>query len=42
MRLLLDTCTFLRIVAGATKVPQRVREWCAEPANDVYVSAVSV
>ena len=42
MRLLLDTCTFLWIVAGAAEVPQRVKDWCAEPSNEVYLSAVSV
>ena len=42
MRILLDTCTFLWIVAGSRKLSPRARELFSEPANDVYLSAVSV
>ena len=41
MRLLLDTCTFLWIVAGASELSSRARELAVDPANEVYLSAVS-
>ena len=41
MRLLLDTCTFLWWSAGSEFVPARVRDLVADPANEVFVSAVS-
>ena len=41
MRLLLDTCTFLWIVAGSPELSTHAREIAVDPANDVYLSAVS-
>lgn len=41
MRLLLDTCTFLWIVAGSDRLSERARELFVDPANDVLLSAVS-
>ena len=41
MRLLLDTCTFLWIVGGATELSSRAREAFADPANDALLSAAS-
>ena len=41
MRLLLDTCTFLWILGGAKELSPRAREAFADPANEVYLSAVS-
>jgi PIN domain nuclease of toxin-antitoxin system len=41
MRLLLDTCTFLWIVLGAAELSSRARELAVDPANEVYLSAVS-
>jgi PIN domain nuclease of toxin-antitoxin system len=41
MRLLLDTCTFLWIVAGSPELSSRARELVVDPRNDVYLSAVS-
>lgn len=41
MRLLLDTCTFLWVVAGARELPQSARLLFADPGNEVYLSAVS-
>jgi PIN domain nuclease of toxin-antitoxin system len=41
VRLLLDTCTFLWIVAGAKDLSPRAREAFVDPANDVLLSAAS-
>jgi PIN domain nuclease of toxin-antitoxin system len=41
MRLLLDTCTFLWIVAGARQLTPRVVELFRAPENEVYLSAAS-
>ena len=41
MRLLLDTCTFLWIVTGASELSEVARKLFVDPANEVYLSAVS-
>lgn len=41
MRLLLDTCTFLWIVADAPELSDAGREAFADPGNEVHLSAVS-
>lgn len=41
VRLLLDTCTFLWIVAGAAELSARSRELFSDPDNDLYLSSVS-
>jgi len=41
MKLLLDTCTFLWIVAGASELSDRAAELFSDPDNEVYFSAVS-
>ena len=41
MRLLLDTCTFLWIAAGSAQLSRRAAELFGDPANDVFLSAVS-
>jgi PIN domain nuclease of toxin-antitoxin system len=41
LKLLLDTCTFLWIVAGSDMVPQRVVDLFRGPDNEVYLSAAS-
>ena len=40
MRVLLDTCTFLRLVTDAPNLSVRAREVFAEIENEVYLSAV--
>ena len=42
MTLLLDTCTFLWLVAEDSRLPLRTRMDCRDPANAVYLSALSV
>ncbi|MDH5639993.1 MAG: type II toxin-antitoxin system VapC family toxin [Nitrospira sp.] len=42
MRCLLDTCTFLWIVAGSKELSPAAKEIFTNPANDVLFSAVSV
>ena len=42
MNLLLDTCTFLWIAQGSSELTARARELFADPANDVFLSVVSV
>lgn len=42
MKCLLDTCTFLWIIAGATELSGTVRETFTNPANEIFLSAVSV
>ena len=41
MRILLDTCTFLWIIGDAPDLSKRARELFVDPANDVFLSAVS-
>jgi PIN domain nuclease of toxin-antitoxin system len=41
MRLLLDTCTFLWIVADAPALSRRARDVFEDADNDVYLSAAS-
>ncbi len=41
MRYLLDTCTFLWVVAGDKAIPERVRELIVSPENEVLLSVVS-
>ncbi len=41
MKLLLDTCTFLWVVAGDKALSARARDAFSDPQNDVYLSAVS-
>ena len=41
MKLLLDTCTFLWIVAGDDALSDAALELFVDPDNDVYLSAVS-
>lgn len=42
MRYLLDTCTFLWIIAGAKELSPAAARIFADPANDMLLSAVSV
>ncbi|MCC6141960.1 MAG: type II toxin-antitoxin system VapC family toxin [Nitrospira sp.] len=42
MKCLLDTCTFLWIIAGAKELSPTAKEIFANPANEVLLSAVSV
>jgi PIN domain nuclease of toxin-antitoxin system len=41
VRLLLDTCTFLWLLADAADLSPRARELIADPANEVFLSAAS-
>ena len=41
MTLLLDTCTFLWLVSEDSRLPLRTRMDCRDPANAVYLSALS-
>lgn len=41
MRLLLDTCTFLWLVADAPDLSPRARAACRDPSNELYLSALS-
>lgn len=41
MKLLLDTCAFLWLIRGRAEASRRARELFADPANEVYLSAVS-
>lgn len=41
MRLLLDTCTFLWIAAGAAELSAAARELFSDRSNTAYLSAVS-
>ena len=41
MKLLLDTCAFLWIDTGSPELTPRVRETFSDPANDIFLSAVS-
>ena len=42
MKLLLDTCTFLWIITEDAELSTTARALFIDPANDVYLSAVSV
>lgn len=42
MNLLLDTCTFLWVAQGSNELSKRARELFADPANEVFLSVVSV
>ena len=41
MRILLDTCTFLWIIAAEQKLSSNARELFVDPFNDVFLSSVS-
>ena len=41
MKLLLDTCSFLWIVAGAPDLSPRARDLFRAPDNEVFLSAAS-
>jgi len=41
MRILLDTCTFLWIIGDAPEISKRAGELFVDPANEVFLSAVS-
>jgi PIN domain nuclease of toxin-antitoxin system len=41
VKLLLDTCTFLWIAAGSSQLSKRAIELFSDPANEVFLSAVS-
>ncbi|HXH01804.1 MAG TPA: type II toxin-antitoxin system VapC family toxin [Candidatus Competibacteraceae bacterium] len=41
MRVLLDTCTFLWLITGSEKLSEQARRAFSDPANEVYLSAVS-
>ncbi len=41
MKLLLDTCSFLWIVADAAELSARARDLFTDPDNDVFLSSVS-
>jgi PIN domain nuclease of toxin-antitoxin system len=41
VRLLLDTCTFLWVAAGSTRLSPAAREYFQDFGNEAYLSAVS-
>jgi PIN domain nuclease of toxin-antitoxin system len=41
VRLLLDTCTFLWIVTGSLRLSKHAAQSFSDPANEVFLSAVS-
>jgi PIN domain nuclease of toxin-antitoxin system len=41
VRLLLDTCTFLWIVSGSPRLSKKAAQWFTDPANEIFLSAVS-
>jgi PIN domain nuclease of toxin-antitoxin system len=41
VRILVDTCTFLWLAADDTQLSAAVKAACAEPSNDVFLSAVT-
>jgi PIN domain nuclease of toxin-antitoxin system len=41
VRLLLDTCTFLWIASGSSRLSKQAAQSFSDPANDVFLSAVS-
>jgi PIN domain nuclease of toxin-antitoxin system len=38
---LLDTCTFLWLNSDLSFLPQRVRQLCTDPGNQLYLSSIS-
>lgn len=42
MRILLDTHIFLWFISGDTRLSNNVRDTIRDPANEVYLSTVSV
>ena len=42
MNLLLDTCIFLWFISGDQRLPESLRDAIRDPANAVYLSAVSL
>ena len=42
MKLLLDTCSFIWLTTDAPELSSRARELFVDPANDVFLSSVSV
>ena len=40
-RYLLDTCTFLWLVAGSDALPEQIREIIRNPDNEIFLSVVS-
>ena len=42
MRILLDTCTFLWIISGDSKLSARARDLFIDPENEIYLSPISV
>ena len=42
MRILLDTHIFLWFISGDTRLSKDVRDTIRDPANEVYLSTVSV
>ena len=41
MKLLLDTCTFLRLISDPTSLGSRARTLLTDPTNPAYLSSVS-
>ena len=41
MKILLDTCTFLWIISDAPELSEHARNLFVDPANEVYLSAIS-
>ncbi len=41
MKLLLDTCSFIWTVTGASEISEEIRDQICDPANDVLLSSVS-
>jgi len=42
MNILLDTCSFLWLVADSQELSPNARRLFAEPTNDVFISAASI
>jgi PIN domain nuclease of toxin-antitoxin system len=42
LKLLLDTCTFLWLIKGDKRISARVRVAFSDPANEVFLSVISV
>ena len=42
MKLLLDTCVFLWILADDKELSSQAREWIEDPENEIFLSSVSV
>jgi PIN domain nuclease of toxin-antitoxin system len=41
VKLLVDTCTFLWMASDALELSDAARDACVDPANDVFLSAIS-